>query len=87
MGVQPNIFDVMIQDFISINQQTDSDLSISEQLYSKRGLQSGATGEYVVDSANYDLTDKSQYLLVTTKPSGYSVTNKFFKKRVIWTTN
>lgn len=44
MGIQPNIFDTLIEEFIDINQRTDSGLSLSEQFYSKRGLQSGATG-------------------------------------------
>lgn len=87
IGVQPNIFDTLMQDFISLNQQSDSALPISEQLYTKRGLQSGATGNYIVENTNYDTTDKAQYLLVTAKPTGYGKANKFYKKRVIWTTN
>jgi len=41
----------------------------------------------VVENSNYDLTDPNQYLLVTTKPSGYNNANKYYKKRVIWTSN
>lgn len=47
-GVQPTIFNTLINDFFDIGFQTDSGLSLGDQLYSKRGSQSGATGQVLV---------------------------------------
>ena len=86
-GAQPNLADTMIEEFISINKQTDSDLSLTEQLYSKRGLQSMATGHSIVESNNYDFTDFNQYMLINVKPFSFTKPNKYYKKRVIWSSN
>lgn len=41
----------------------------------------------MVENSNYDINDYNQYLLVTSKPSGYNNGNKYFKKRVLWSSN
>ena len=53
-GASPNMFDTLLQDYIDIHWRTDSALSLGEQLYSKRGSQSGATGAYQTEFFNYD---------------------------------
>lgn len=86
-GVTPTIFDTLIPEFIDINYRTHSGLSLGEQLYSRRGSQSGATGNILVEKSNYNPDDHNQYMLITVKPSGYDVPNRFFRKRTIWTAN
>lgn len=86
-GVQPQIFDTLLEDFIDINFRTDSGLSLGEQLYSTRGLQSGATGNILLEQTNYDPKNYKQYMLLTVKPTGYMASDKYFKKRIMWTAN
>lgn len=84
-GITPNMFDTLIEDYISIDFKTDSGLSLGEQLYSKRGSQSGATGAFQVKDSNYDPSDYKQYMLMTVTPRNEGNSNRFYKKRAIWT--
>lgn len=43
-GVQPNFMEAMMTDYLDVHWQSDSKLSISEQLYTKKGLQSVGMG-------------------------------------------
>jgi len=53
-GVQPNAFDVLLDDFVDLNWRSNSALSMGEQFYTPRGSQSCGVGDYVVTHANID---------------------------------
>ena len=86
-AVTPSVFDALIPDFVDLNFKTDSALSLGEQLYSKRGSQSGATGHHVLDELTYDPSDFKQFLLLKLKPFGPATRSRLFRRRVMWSAN
>lgn len=56
-GVQPNIFEATLPDFIKPHYTTGSALSLGDQLYTARGSQSAGMGAYVAEKLNVDPAD------------------------------
>ena len=46
---QPSVFGALLDDFMSINWETNSGLDYGEQLYTARGSQSAAVGSFLTD--------------------------------------
>ena len=62
--MQPNYFDVSIDDFMDVYWKSDSALSLGEQLYTPKGSQSIATGQYIIEQTHVDVTKYNESLLV-----------------------
>ncbi|CDW84878.1 family protein [Stylonychia lemnae] len=61
-GVQPSIFDAMINDFVKIGSQNDSTgMPLAEQLYTARGSQGMAVGTVMAKQARADNPEKTLY--------------------------
>lgn len=87
-GLQPSMFDSTINDFLDVNYQSPtSGLTLSEQLFTARGSQSVAVGSYVTDFTSTDPKDFRQTILLQTYSNTKSKTNKYYRKRPLWTAN
>ena len=84
-GVQPNVFNIAISDFLDVQYRTESTLNVSDQLYSAKGSQSVAVGSYVTDFINIDPTELEDTLLLQTYTSAQNKTNRYYRKRILWT--
>jgi hypothetical protein len=63
-GVQPSIYDALLDDFLKMNYQSDSALSLGEQLYTAKGSQSFASGSKLLEDVNVDPSNYNSSLLL-----------------------
>mmetsp|Transcript_5162 Transcript_5162/g.7939 ORF Transcript_5162/g.7939 Transcript_5162/m.7939 type:complete len:207 (+) Transcript_5162:2498-3118(+) len=81
----PSQFDVSITDFMDPYWTSDSGLSLGEQLYTPKGSQSVATGQYVVDMTHTDVTKFNESMLVQVYSNSASKDNLYYRRRAVWT--
>jgi ABC-type antimicrobial peptide transport system permease subunit len=63
VGVSPNLLDVVLKEFIVIEEEDDSGLTLSEQLYTPRGTQGAVLGTAFKDFLQIDINESSTFIL------------------------
>jgi len=61
------VFGALLDDFMSINWETNSGLDYGEQLYTARGSQSAAVGSFLTDSASVNPGQLNETMILTVK--------------------